>query len=133
MESNNRQAEETRIRRILEINSFDLYTLEHHLMEKGYILDSGDEQAARDAVFRFRKHYNVNTFPLGPVLSNLFTASDKSFDLETDADIRESESAKYDAVRDFVLMLTVRKAQTSAVQQQQGSRGSDAAVRGEGA
>ena len=63
MASNNRQAEETRIRRALEINSFDLTTLEHHLMERGYIPDSSDEQAARDAALRFRKDYNVNTFP----------------------------------------------------------------------
>lgn len=133
MESNNSQAKETRIRRILEINSFDLHKLEHHLTDYGYIPDSSDEQAARDAVFRFRNDFNVNTFSLGSKLRNLFEPSGEAFDLVSDATDREAESVKYDAVRDFIHMLAVRKAQTSATQQQQGSRDSDAAVKKEGA
>jgi hypothetical protein len=127
MASKDRQAEETRIRRALEINSFDLTTLEHHLMENDCIPDSSDEQAARDAAFRFRKNYTVNTFPVGSNLRNgLFAASENAFELDSDACVRESESVKYDAV-----MLAVRKAQTSAAQQQKDSRGSYAVVKQE--
>jgi hypothetical protein len=132
MASKDRQAEETRIRRALEINSFDLTTLKHHLMENDCIPDSSDEQAARDAAFRFRKNYTVNTSPVGANLRNgLFAASENAFELDSDACVRESESVKYDAVRDFILMLAVRKAQTSAAQQQKDSRGSYAVVKQE--
>jgi len=129
MESRHRQAEETRIRRALDINSFDLATLEHALMEKGYVPDSTDEQAARDAVFRLRKGYKIigwgPSHPLGPDLANLFTAR------LHDANKVESESVKYEAVRDLIRKLAIRKAHTSA--SQEGSRGSDAAVKEEGA
>lgn len=129
MESKDRQVEETRIRRALDINSFDLATLEHALMEKGYVPDSTDEQAARDAVFRLRKGYTIigwtAAHPLGPELANLFTAR------LHDANKVESKSVKYEAVRDLIRMLAIRKAQASA--SQEGSRDSDTAVKEEGA
>ena len=132
MASNDRQAEETRIRSILEINSFELSFLEHRLKEQGCIPDSSDEQAVWDAAFKFCKDFNVNEYPPG-VLHSLFHASGDAFDLDSDATVKEAESVKYDAVRDFIHMLAVRKAQNSALQQQQGSRDSDAAVKEEGA
>jgi len=129
MESRHRQAEETRIRRALDINSFDLATLEHALMEKGYVPDSTDEQAARDAVFRLRKGYKIigwtASYPLGPELASLFTAR------LHDANRVETESVKYEAVRDLIRMLAIRKAQASVSQED--SRGSDAEVKEEGA
>ena len=132
MASNDRQAEETRIRRILEINSFELCMLEQYLTGGGYIPNSSDEQAARDAVLRFRKDFYVN-MPPPSSLRNLFHASGDAFDLDSDATVKEAESVKYDAVRDFIHMLAVRKAQTSATQQQQASRDSDVTIKEEGA
>ena len=129
MASNDRQAEETRIRRILVINSFDLHTLEDYLTENGYLPDSSDEQAARDAVYKLRKDFTVDT-SLPSSLCNifLFRPSVEAFDLASDdAIVKEAESVRYDAVKDFIHMLAVRKAQTSATQQQQGSRDWDAA------
>lgn len=133
MASNDRQAEETRIRRILEINSFDLTILEHLLAEKGYIPDSSDEQAASDAVFRFCKDFNFEKLFIPASLRSLFKASGDAFNLVSDAIVKEAESVKYDAVKDFIHMLAARKAQTSATQQQQGARDSDVAVKEEGA
>lgn len=132
MASNDRQAEETRIRRILEINSFELNVLEHHLTENGYIPDSSDDQAARHAVFKFHNDFKSSRHTLVD-LRSLFEASGDAFDLISDAIIKEAESVKYDAVKDFILMLAARKAQTSATQQQQGTRDSDVAVKEEGA
>jgi DNA-binding protein H-NS len=47
-----RQAEETRIRRILQLNSYQLVTLERYLLQEGHIPDSADEEAARDATYK---------------------------------------------------------------------------------
>lgn len=57
MASKERQAEETRIRRILGITSFDLANLENYLVQNGHVPDSTDEQAVRDAVLAFRGLY----------------------------------------------------------------------------
>ena len=102
------------------------------MKEQGYIPDFSDEQAVWDAAFQFRRNYQTHTFPFG-ALRRLFEPSKEAFDLTSDATVLEAESAKYDAVRDFILMLAVRKAQTSATQQQQGSHDSDATVKEEGA
>lgn len=133
MASNNRQAEETRIRRILEITSFELSFLEHRLKEQGYIPDSSDEQAASDAAFRFRKDFNPGKLFIPASLRSLFKASGDAFNLVSDAIVKEAESVKYDAVKDFIHMLAVRKAQTSVTQQQQGSRDSDVTIKEEDA
>ena len=51
MISSQRQAQETRTRRALEINSFDLIALEEYLEQNDYIPDTVDEQAARASVY----------------------------------------------------------------------------------
>ena len=135
MAPNERHAEETRIRRVLEINSFDLVALEKYLESIDYIPESADEQAARNSVYELRQVFDRAVPEFRPVslhedVRNIFVASDSAL---TDNKVRESESVKYDAVKDLILMLAVRKAQASAAQEQQGGRGSDAVVKEEGA
>jgi hypothetical protein len=125
MASNDRQVEETRIRRALDVTSFDLYALEQWLVEQGHVPDSTDEEAARDAVFKLRKLFQRNTFHVASALNDIFAASDDVPSWNVTA-VRESESVKYDAVRDFILMIAARKAQALATQEQ---RASDATVK----
>jgi hypothetical protein len=129
MASERRQAQ-TRIRRTLQINSYDLSAFEHYLIQEGFVPDSTNEQAASDTVFRLRKLCDQpgHIYPLngGKSLGDLFSAASGT---GYGAAARESESIKYDAIEDLILMLAVRKAQNSATQEQQSSRGSDAAVK----
>jgi hypothetical protein len=122
-----RQAEETRIRRILEINSYDLATLELYLEQQGLVPDSTDEQAARDAVFEFRgtpSHISVFGIPV----HSFFSASRAVNGSETK---REFESAKYEAVRDLISMLAACKAQALVPHQGQENHGADTTVKPE--
>jgi hypothetical protein len=48
-------AESARIRTILEINAFNLATLEYELIHHTFIPDSTDEQEIKDATYRFYK------------------------------------------------------------------------------
>jgi hypothetical protein len=133
MASNNRQAEETRIRRALETNSFDLVALEKYLEQNHYIPDTVDEQAAGIAVFELREIFDrtVSAFRPGSLhanVNNIFVASDSAV---SDVEVQESESVKYDAVKDLILMLAARKVQASAAHTQQGSGGSHAVVKQE--
>lgn len=142
MASKERQAEETRIRRILGITSFDLANLENYLAQNGHVPDSTDEQAVRDAVLAFRGLYVTSPprlqAPLG-FLDSIFAASvdpDQVTGMtyaQREVVYRESESKKYDAVRDLIRMFVVRKAQASTAQQQQETQGLDAVVKEEGA
>jgi hypothetical protein len=133
--SGGRQAQ-ARIRRDLEVNSYDLAALERYLIRKGHIPESTNEQASRDAVFKLRKlcDQDLHACPLnapGKSMRELFSASSGA---RNDTGIQESESAKYDAFMDLVLMLAVRKAETLATQhQQEESRVLDTAAKAEGA
>jgi len=122
-----RRAEEVRIRKALELNSFDLTALERYLEQGGYVPNSTDDQALRDCVFSFRNLFNHGSpFPPNtphPSLHSIFKCAP---DATHSTDVRESESAKYDTVRDLIRMLAMRKAQ-----QQQGSGGADATVKQE--
>jgi hypothetical protein len=129
MASNDREAEETRIRRALVINSFDLAVLEKYLEQAGHVPDSADEEAVRESVSKLRQLYlhSMPTFErpnLG--LHRIFELPppemepDKKRTLaEREAARFEAESVKYDAVRDLIRMLAMRKAQASEAQQQQ--------------
>lgn len=127
MASAERQTEETRIRRILEINSFDLVTLEKYLVEEGYIPNSTDEQAARDAVYRFRQFYSNTSIGNTPILY-LFDGSDIA---ENNQEVCESESAKYEAVRDLIYLIATRKAQATVENRAQEGCGANTAVNSE--
>ena len=135
-----RQAEETRIRRALEINSYHFAAFERFLLKEGHVPDSTDEQATKDAVFNLRTLFdgNVPAFPAGSphrCLAHIFMVSDDEFgdDAISDAQARESESTRYNAVRDLISMLAARKAQALVAQEQQSSRGLDAGVKEESA
>jgi len=121
MASKDHQAEETRIRRVLQINSYNFEAFERYLLEQGHVPASTDEQATKDAVFNLRKLFdgNVSVFPSESphrCIAHIFMAGD---DAVTDAQVCESESAKYDAVKNLISMLAARKSQASVVQKQQ--------------
>ena len=124
MASEGRQAQ-ARIRRDLEINSYDLVSLERYLIRKGHVPESTDEQASQDAVFKLRKlcDQDLHAYPLNAPsksMRELFSASSCA---RNDTEIRESESVKYDAFMDLILMLGVLMADVSTNHQQQDSRG----------
>jgi hypothetical protein len=117
MASEDRQTQ-ARIRRALGINSYDLTALERYLLKKGYVPDSTDEQASRDAVFKLRKlcDQDLHAYPLnspGISMRGLFSASPG---IRDHAEVVESESSKYDAFLDLFLMLAVRKAEAQESQ-----------------
>ena len=129
MASKERQAQETRIRTALEINSHGLAILERYLVAEGHVPNTTDEQAARDAVFNLHELFSRTIFPQGSPLSDLFVASREGTNPHRAFEKRESESANYDAVRDLILMLAVRKAQVAKAQNQ----GAETVVKEEGA
>lgn len=112
------RAQEMHIRKALGLNSFDLAALERYLMQEGHVPNSTDDQALRDSVFNFRSLFNRGSpFSLNtphPSLHDIFKPGPDA------TDVPESESAKYDTVRDLIRLLAVRKAQASATQEQQG-------------
>lgn len=135
MASNDRQAEETRIRRALVINSFDLAALEKYLEQAGYIPNSTDEQAVRDSVFKLRQDFLkcTPTFERPPrgSLHKIFEPVPEvgqgrtSTVAQREAARLEAESTKCDAVRDLIRMLAVRKAQASTAEQQPANQGAE--------
>ena len=130
MDSNERQAEEDRIRRILEIDAFTLSIFEHWLLQEGFIPDSTDEQAAREAVFKLRilldRRERSDDSPL-EFVANLFNASARSLNTRNHAVIRDDKSTKYEAVRDLIHMIAVRKAQASMEQELKADNDTEAA------
>lgn len=144
MDPRERQAEETRLRRALCITSFALANLENYLLQNGHVPDFANEQAIRDAVLKFRGFYNSSPrfdFPFGDLnfLNSIFDASRDAgqcldpTSTERQAEKHESESIKYDAVKDLFRMIAVRKAQVAVAQQQHETQASGAAVKEEGA
>ena len=130
MDSNEHQAEEDRIRRILEIDASTLAIFDHWLLQEGFILGSTDEQAAREAVFKLhilldRRDRSLDS-PL-EFVANLFNASARSLNTRNHAVIRDDKSAKYEAVRDLIHMIAVRKAQASMEQELQADNDTEAA------
>jgi hypothetical protein len=126
----NAQDEEARIRTTLEINSFDLATLEKCLIENAYIPPSSEEDAVKEVMYRFYERYidQAPQFPRTPRLEDLFNPypyGDAPVDdaLGNTKSVREAhkherESAKYDAVRDLIRIIATRKIQTVKATQQ---------------
>jgi hypothetical protein len=121
----NTQAEEARIRTTLEINSFDLATLENYLISDAYIPASIDEEAIRKAIYRLYERYldEAPHFARNPCLTDLFnpdpygetilengSCNTKS---AREAHKHERESVKYDAVKDLIRIIATRKIQTA--------------------
>lgn len=126
MACNDREAEETRIRRALVINSFDLAALEKYLEQAGYIPNSADEQAVRDSVFQLRQDYQKCTPTFERPHGSLHVIFEPFLEVEQErkrtstqreAARFEAESIKYDAVRDLIRMLAARNAQASTAEQ----------------
>jgi hypothetical protein len=126
----NAQDEEARIRTTLEINSFDLATLEKCLIENAYIPPSSEEDAVKEVMYRFYERYidQAPQFPRTPRLEDLFNPypyGDAPVDdaLGNTKSVREAhkherESAKYNAVRDLIRIIATRKIQTVKATQQ---------------
>jgi hypothetical protein len=126
----NAQDEEARIRTTLEINSFDLATLEKCLIENAYIPPSSEKDAVKEVMYRFYERYidQAPQFPRTPRLEDLFNPypyGDAPVDdaLGNTKSVREAhkherESAKYDAVRDLIRIIATRKIQTVKATQQ---------------
>lgn len=129
MASKERRAEETRIRRALEINSFELSTLERWLVKEGYVPDSADEDAARDAVFELRKIFQHKADTIFPSRSCLRSIFNSGFGVTGLLEVRESESVKYNAVMDFIHMIAVRKVKASNTRQQHEDQHAEAAAK----
>jgi hypothetical protein len=108
----------------LEINSFELSTLERCLSKQGYIPDSADCQAARDAAYKIHEFYTSGT-PYELQNSPLFLLLAPSVLVKNKL---ESASAKYDALTDLIHMVATREAKALAGQ---ASQGADAAVKSE--
>jgi hypothetical protein len=120
MASAERHAEETRIRRILGINSYHLDALENCLTHEGHVPDSDDEQAVRDAACEFCKAYNNS-----PVAGHF----EPSEDVKDEIEERESESVRYEPVRDLISMLATCKAKALAARQGQEGHSEGAAAK----
>jgi hypothetical protein len=108
--------EETRIRRILGKSSFGLATLERYLFDEGHIPNSDEEEAAREAVYKLRERY-IPAKALNTPMQSLFEST--SLDLTSPAEKLEADSVKYDAVRDLIHMVAMRKAQAWTAQREQ--------------
>jgi hypothetical protein len=110
------QEEETRIRRILGKSSFGLATLERYLFDEGHVPDSAEEEAAREAVCKLRERY-ILAKALNTPMQGLFESS--SLGAITPAEKLEADSVKYDAVRDLIHMVAIRKAQALTAQREE--------------
>ena len=113
----------------LEISSWDLAVLEHHLVAAKWVPSSTEEDAVKEAVFRLRQSYEsavvdyASIFPRNERLTRLF-------DIWTDMEVEEAEmedmhrymdpgekfklivkreTAKYNAVRSLIAHLAARK------------------------
>jgi Fe-S cluster assembly iron-binding protein IscA len=121
----NTQDEEAHIRNTLEINSFDLATLENYLISNAYIPASSDDDAIKKAMYRLYERYldEAPHFARNPRLADLFNPypyGDVPVDdaLGNTSTAREAhkhkrESAKYDAVKDLIRIIATRKIQTA--------------------
>jgi hypothetical protein len=130
MASAERQAEETRIRRILQLNSYQLVTLERYLLQEGHIPDSADEEAARDATYKIYEFSKTPAVKYTPIHC-LFDPNWPEFITHAGSGKREIESAKYDALRDLIILVATRKAKALTAQREQEARGADVAVKSE--
>lgn len=116
----------------LEISSWDLAVLEHHLVAAKWVPSSNDEDAIKEAVFEFRQSYEsaavdyASIFSRNKRLTRLFhTWNDREVEESELEDayvdmypeekfqfIVKRETAKYNAVRSFIAHLAVRKRPT---------------------
>jgi hypothetical protein len=139
----NTQDEEAHIRNTLEINSFDLATLENYLISNAYIPASSDEDATKKAMYCLYERYldEAPRFSRNPRLEGLFNPypyDDAPVDdalgntrSAREAQKHELESAKYNAVKDLIRIVATRNTQTSrtaeeALQAEQGKTGTAA-------
>jgi len=113
----------------LDISSYDLAVLEHHLVAAKWVPSSSDEDAIKDAVFRFRQSYESDDYDY----SKIFPGHERLaslFETFIDEDVAECqmeysyrdlgpvgqfklivkrETAKYNAVRALIAHLAARK------------------------
>lgn len=89
------QAEEARIRTTLEINAFDLATLERYLILNAHIPNSIDEDDIRNAMYRLYERYldQAPHFPHSPRLTELFNPYPYG-DTFTDAGFGDTKAAR---------------------------------------
>lgn len=111
----------------LEISSYDLAVLEHHLVAVKWVPSSTDEDAIKEAVFKFRQSYKSADYKHRSIFSDnerlvrLFECWSEEEVERDEIDFAESghkafyelvvkrETAKYNAVRALISHLTVRK------------------------
>lgn len=114
----------------LEISSYDLAGLEHHLVAAKWVPISTDEDAIKHAVFRFRQSYQSADYEYEDIFSDnerlvrLFECWAEEEVERDESDFAESghkafyelvfkrATAKYNAVRALISHLTVRKSAT---------------------
>jgi hypothetical protein len=112
----NNEDEDARIRNTLEINSFDLATLENYLTSNAYIPVSSDEDAIKKAMYSLYERYldEAPQFARNPRLEDLFNPYPfGNTRTAQKAHKHERESAKYNAVQDFIRIVATRKIQTA--------------------
>lgn len=126
---------EATLLRSLEITSFDLAALEHHLVAAKWVPNSTDEDSIKSAAFRFRQSYESDEYDYETIfsdndrLSRLFKAwTDEEMEeceMEYEYSERgpkgpfqrtiERETAKYNAIRDLIMHLATRKSRPNDV------------------
>ena len=113
----------------LEISSWDLAVLEHHLVAAKWVPSSTEEEAVKEAVFRFRQSYESATVDYDSIFSRNKRLI-RLFHIWNDKEVEESEpedayeymyhgekfqlivkreTAKYNAVRSLIAHLAARK------------------------
>lgn len=116
----------------LEISSYDLAVLEHHLVAAKWVPNSNEEAAIKDAVFRFRQSYKSADYKYRTIFPDNERLT-RLFEIWPDQEVEESEmeganeymnplhkfnlvvkreTAKYNAVRSLTTHLAARKGPT---------------------
>lgn len=134
MKADTGQDFEATILEALEISSFDLEVLRRYLVSSRWVPASTDEEAAADAVFKFRKSYKPfscshhQAFPLNKRLARLFEVwgTEEIEDWEEKVGMSERsprehyelevqrETAKYNAMRTLFVHLADRESRKRA-------------------
>jgi hypothetical protein len=115
------QQHEADILRALEISPYELVVLEKHLLSHGWIPNTTNEEAIKEAVFNFRESFlaaNRYQFP-GPVnrlnfLFDAFLGHEEDFLIDMGVQemcdiVLNRETAKYNAVRSLIADIAVRE------------------------